>query len=60
MNDLRVQSWANMNDKPDKELKAEIEQTKRLASLAHDPTTTERLKALLEELVRQLGNDKKH
>jgi hypothetical protein len=38
-------------------LQAKIDQAKRLGSLANDPVTNERLRLLLAELVRELGND---
>jgi hypothetical protein len=45
-----------MSDDP-KDLEAKIDQAKRLTSLANDPTTRERLKLLLAELVRELGSN---
>jgi hypothetical protein len=37
------------------ELYRRLEQTRRLASAAHDPLTTERLKALFDELEEQIA-----
>lgn len=40
-------------DEAPEQLKAKIEQAKRLSSQAADPQTTERLKALIDDLEQQ-------
>jgi hypothetical protein len=48
-----------MDDTARKEIERRLEQSRRLASSANDPTTSDRIKLLIADLERQQAGEKK-